>query len=95
MNANRMQLIAALRNLPDDWEWDYGSHEKCGMGLARAIGIQFEPFCSSAIAPPLGLDPARSFSIFICLGDNVGSGEHKEDVPVTAEDVARALERVG
>lgn len=37
--ANRLALVAALRNLPPDFDWDFSRHNHCALKLVEDLGI--------------------------------------------------------
>jgi hypothetical protein len=68
-SMRRSVLIAALRDpklWPDGFEWEYGCHGTCAIGLAaKMFGCAMDRESSAALSEAIGVDHLRGHRLFI------------------------------
>ena len=89
--ANLLELIHDLRNLPEDWEWDYGNCTQCALGrIAKLQGIspQGGPMYDAGLTcfglhganEFLGLSNSQSEAAFLAAGDSTTKPQRVADI---------------
>ncbi len=61
--ANLLELIHDLRNLPAEWKWDYRHCSSCAYGLLQEQG-KISPSVKMTAEEFLGLTPEQSDGVF-------------------------------